>query len=776
MLKRRFSDRKLVIGTTLLLFAEVLWLLMNLNMIPNPFKSPELKMEQIPAGHVVKSQKELRKRGFNSLVWENSDSNDTLYYYDSVLTLAQSSATLHLKEQTEIHLSENTLVTIEPQTLASDSQIRLKFTRGDMRARNPFAKTKIETKEWSINLSQDSEVSLRQTGTDDFEVEVIKGNLEFQKDSTVSTLGEKQVLKIEDNKVAETVTIEKELEFQGPEYQRIYAFHDDAKVPVQWKGEAQKIQIAPVGREKLVKEVSTSQNSENLDLMPGKYTLRLMKDGKVSGAKEIEIWKAPTLHLLSPFPRDRVKTNENVTFVWSYIPEAKEYKFIITDSRTGKVTEKRVQDNSFEFNFLDEADVLWKVIGVDSEGFEMPSAYSNQIYPRHEMFAAPKLKSPELRKPASKKQSKPDSSNQKLKSPFWSLLFQSLVSEAHAEDRKSADYEAVFAWEPVPGADIYTIEISDTMDFRSPRLSKQIKRTEFVWSKFSLGTYYWRVAAGSTRGRMGLFSEPAKVQLEKLPENSADNDGVLIRKKLNPEKERTPVVTKSEEIFENAPKAQFDEKIFEQKVQLASDDQRELKETYLLAWSPASTAWTLNGENELKAKLSGNTTGAVHFQTEQLLSQDRSYLVDVFYSQYKWKASDLNTFPFQEDQSVMDLRTQILFGNTKSSLLRGGALQTVPFIERAGNESIEIKTALAVGPSVYSTWLNSERAQSGHSLSLLAGSQVFAASTVHYFRYRFFKGESSALFLGFRLQADAVFFKRAFSTGYTGGLILGFEN
>jgi len=50
----------------------------------------------------------LRRRGTDSLVWEKSAADDVLYYYDSILTLAQSTASLKLFKDSEIRLSENT--------------------------------------------------------------------------------------------------------------------------------------------------------------------------------------------------------------------------------------------------------------------------------------------------------------------------------------------------------------------------------------------------------------------------------------------------------------------------------------------------------------------------------------------------------------------------------------------------------------------------------------------------------------------------------------------
>jgi hypothetical protein len=266
--------------------------------------------------------------------------------------------------------------------------------------------------------------------------------------------------------------------------------------------------------------------------------------------------------------------------------------------------------------------------------------------------------------------------------------------------------------------------------------------------------------------------------LEKLPENNStsNNDGVLIRKKIDPEKNRAPVQTKTEEIFKEAPKPQFDEKLFEKDVKLVSDDQRNLKDSYLYEWSPLMTNWALNGTDQLKAKLNGSTTGAGHFQTEQILSRDQSYFIDAFYAQYKWKAADLTTYPFQEDQSFTDARVQVLFGNNKSGLLRGGIVQMLPYIARKGDEDIELKSALSIGPAVTYNWTHSERFLSGHSLSFMAGSSLFAFSTQNIFRYLFYKGESSAFSIGFRVQDDVVFYQRSFSNGWGAGLTLGFEN
>ncbi|MFN7455495.1 MAG: hypothetical protein ACK5RO_12655, partial [Pseudobdellovibrionaceae bacterium] len=137
--REKRSDRKLLWFVSLALLAQVLWLVSHMGWLPG--SQSKIQSGKIPAGFVREFNHDLKIRDKDSLVWSEAEKGESLYFYDSLLTLSQSTATLYLHEQTEIHLSENTLVTIEPQTTAENSAIRLKFMRGDLKARNPFAKT-----------------------------------------------------------------------------------------------------------------------------------------------------------------------------------------------------------------------------------------------------------------------------------------------------------------------------------------------------------------------------------------------------------------------------------------------------------------------------------------------------------------------------------------------------------------------------------------------------------------------------------------------------------
>ncbi len=769
------TDRRLVIFTTALLLMEVAWLLLHLQVIPNPFQTQKKSLEQKPAGYVMKTERELRKREMNSLMWENSGDEDVLHYYDSVLTLSQSTAVLHLHEQTEVRLSENTLVTIEPQSESENHQIRLKFTRGDLRARNPFAATQIQSDQWSLQLAQGSEVSLRQTGDDDFEVEVLKGQLQFEKDSSTQSLSENQVLKIEDNKAAGAIAVSENVKFEGPAYQRIYSHQARIEIPVTWQGDAQSLQVSPLGKTRSARNLASGQRRDLLSLESGKYTLRLLKDGEVSESKELEVWQAPPFHLLSPFPRDRVKTNQQLQFVWSSLTEAHHYKFVVKNLRSGDVFEKTVSTNTTDHTFTEESDFEWKVIALDRDGFEILPPYGNQIFPRHEPFAAPKLKSPELRLPASK----PDSSWRPERQNKWSWFFRWLLPYSRAADsaaKNSTDYEAVFAWEPVNGADLYTIEISASSDFRNPLTSKTVKRTEFIWSKFNLGTYYWRVAAGASNGRMGVFSEPAKVELKKLPDHSSDMDGVLVRRKIpDPAPAPPPEVIAQKNLEELLPSLLKSE-LQEPQALAVTEAQKTIQHSYLLEWAPLYVNWSLHGDSDLEANLTGSSSQSFHLQVEQRLGlEGKTVLADFFFSQFRWVAKDPLLYPFQSDQTVWDSRLSLYLNDEKSTLLRGATVQALPVIERKDLEEIEITSAWALGPSVEYKMRQSENWTSSHSLSALAGSQIFALSTQNRLRYQALQRDALTISLGLQLQLDLIFQSENFSRTTGAGATVGIE-
>src|SRR4051812_34357302 len=131
-MRRKLPDRAIVTFLAILLVAEVLLLLAHIGVISGFRRESSREVNKL-AGHIVQAENDLRRRSSNSLVWETYGNSEPVYFHDSVLTLSQSAATLSLENNTQVHMSENTLVTIEPRDLDHPGEIRLRFRKGGIR-------------------------------------------------------------------------------------------------------------------------------------------------------------------------------------------------------------------------------------------------------------------------------------------------------------------------------------------------------------------------------------------------------------------------------------------------------------------------------------------------------------------------------------------------------------------------------------------------------------------------------------------------------------------
>lgn len=449
------------------------------------------------AGHVASAQNHLRRRGVDSLIWETATPNEALYYHDAVLTLSQSTATLHLSQDTEVHLSENTLVTIEPPESREHGEIRLKFTKGNLAARNPYHATRIAGEQWSVSVHEGSEIEVRQVGEQNFELQLKRGEANVHAASGESVLKPNELMRV-NPKASAKIPVSTELAWTDVPRSKVYTHAERARLPLAWNGHADVLVWQALGQpEQAVALVG--EQSYALDLPLGEHRLYLRSQGQSSRPLDVHVWRAPLVQLLRPLPRQRARVDEDVRFVWTAPPGVVKYKLIVHEGEDERVLE--LGENIARERFQHINDVIWSVIGIDRDGVEIPPAYTFPLYLREDPLAAPKLNPPILRRPAS------DKAPPERGASWWTWL----LPVAYAEDQEN--FETEFTWESVGGADHYVIEISATPDFRQPVLVKTTYRPRFLWEGFVPDTYYWRVAAGTVSGRLGVFSEPARVDL-----------------------------------------------------------------------------------------------------------------------------------------------------------------------------------------------------------------------------------------------------------------------
>jgi hypothetical protein len=736
-MRSRLTDRRIVLALVGALIFEIGLLLWHLGFISWGLH-PSLNGEK-PAGIVVKTSNELRRRSLNSLVWEKSAENESVFYYDSVLTLAQSTARLELEGGIEVELSENTLVTIEPREENLSAEIRLKFERGNLQARNPYRETKIEGSGFQVDLARGSELQLRQTGEREFEVQLKKGEAQVASGSGSVSLSEDGLLRIAGGK-AQELKLDQDLKWQTVPERRIYTHESEALVALSWKGPATELRLQSLGRPEQVVPMIAGQSEVQLQLPVGHHLAYLRSGERTSTPAEVEVWRAPVLHLIMPLPRNRLRTAEQNTFLWTRIPEVSSYELRVDGGQT-HIHEKSAA-NSLNLKFSDEDDALWGVWGIDKQGYLIPPLYKYPVYMRHEPLAAPKLFSPKLRQPAS---------NHNDGASLWKWMIEALIPTAHADD----EWEAYFAWEKVPGADRYVIEISESADFRNLVLSRETKKPEFVWSDYRKRVYYWRVAAGHSSGRMGVFSEPALVE-ETVEIRRPVKVAAVAPEELGP--------TKSSVVAKDGDSSSVSKPPEDYQTNGASPEKQNAAEPIVSAtrvleprgtrvfWSPGFVSVDAKAKESVSAKLSGLSLISVGVEKDFVVGDSSWWTLSAFYSRTLFKPHPESEYPFQKDVAMQEGRLAATRMHAESHLGYGFSAEYLPNISRADFEEIKNESQAAAGAHILGLW-SFDRLEYQMDFGLFGGSGLYGVGTHHRLLYPFMRDHA---FFGGGVRADYI--------------------
>jgi hypothetical protein len=767
---RKRSDRPLILVLSMLVISQGLWLAHHLGWLSS--SAERFSEERVWAGRVLKADKDVKLRKPTSLIWTSAAEGDALYYFDSVLTLSQSTARLYLHEKTEVLLSENTLITIEPLSTADYGTIRLKFNRGDLRARNPFQTARIETESLTLDLKTGSEIALNGSADKEFEVEVLSGEAKLTKDSEELALQTNEVVRFNNEVLTERKKLDRELQWKVQAPTRIYAHEDEIKIPLQWNGRAQKLRITNSQGESEIQQIADS-NQVELTLPLGKTQFRLETEIAVSSALEVEVWKAPKIHLLAPYPRDRLNPLNSVQFEWTENQAVAKYKIRILNPDTKQEWTEIISSPEFQHQFTGDGDYLWSVEGIDRDGFKIPAAYDQSLYLREEALEAPTLKSPRLRAPsAAPKNPKPepavDPTPENLDGVFWFFLREAFGQRVSA----NVDvFEAIFEWDPVKDADHYILEISRDPQFRELIVSEKLNRTLYSWAQFQLGTYYWRVAAGSRSGKLGRFSESQRVDLQTLPVEENIQSGIIVRKKKETPPPRAVVDTSDDRVLTDLPKKTFDETRFEKDLPIPFSEYREQLGRYLVEIGQVQSQYKLESADSLSLTADSESQAYFRYIMEQHWKGDRSYVVDLYYSPQKWVA-DKQKYPFQDEATWTEYSLQILTGSRKDRWSFGFHLSSWPEVQRKDFEQVDIKEQTSVGLGLL--WMSPENQpwMRTHQASLSVVSTGFKVQSQNTVAYRFWKGLS----LGIRLQGAVFFQNQETSSQVSGGALLSWDH
>jgi hypothetical protein len=328
-----------------------------------------------------------------------------------------------------------------------------------------------------------------------------------------------------------------------------------------------------------------------------------------------------------------------------------------------------------------------------------------------------------------------------------------------------------FSWFAVTGADFYNIEISSRPDFQSPEVIQKVSKESFNWTNYEKKEYYWRVAAGSNSGRMGLFSEMAKIDLTNI--ESVDvteiSPGVKIVRtkelatKMSPQKN---IQTKSE-----APPAAQPAPI-----QNPIDNSPEL---YKLKWTHSAEAnfhhLNYNMKHDYTASLTGfsNISGAYTAVGKNEMGDVNSLQIQA--TQIKWAADSKTTLPFQDELTTYEFGAVGLRLKSNQDFSFGAAAKSFIVLERAGLEELKDKSVLSVGPAAGYTTAVADNMFFNSSVALLYGDEIFSLATINKINY-VIRPSSPSFYLGGDLHFQIFFGPDSLSGFYlNSGLHIGYS-
>ena len=231
-------DRFLIVGAVLLLFLEVGVLLTNLDASSLTTRAAHSQKE---IGVMVTKKNVVQRRGAHTLIWDEAQSSDTLYEYDSVLTLSGSSALLSLGD-TRLDLDQDTLVVLEPSSEVQGG-FKIRFAKGSSRTRNATKSIEVITDTLQMTAAPGSSVMLSSLEDGRLHLDVEKGSVDVENSNGKTTFESGEKLLLRDGVVEERKKKTDDFHWSSAIPRRIYVNRLPATVPVDWEGDAKELKV-----------------------------------------------------------------------------------------------------------------------------------------------------------------------------------------------------------------------------------------------------------------------------------------------------------------------------------------------------------------------------------------------------------------------------------------------------------------------------------------------------------------------------------------------------
>jgi hypothetical protein len=494
-------------------------------------------------------------------------------------------------------------------------------------------------------------------------------------------------------------------------------------VALSWQGRADSMRLLNSHHDLQTLPLKEQDHEIQLHLEAGTYYLNLYAGKSVSRTLTLQVWPAEKIVYFSPLNRDRSDINHTTLFSWSPLPSARSFEVqFFAESQEGQALSSQPVKGSYARLTAPQQGLLyWQVQGRDSEGFVIPAYYRNLFFAVDGPLAAPRLKEPEwqtpLRQP-SQEAPKKNSRKAKPKNAFFPTslkkVWDQILPMAWAEDSAMTSQLTTtngvrFSWYPVPEADHYVVEISDSAQFESPIVTETVNDEHFDWSGFVPKVYFWRVAAGQRNGKMGLFSESARVDLS----HATAAQGLDLAPSGRPSPASEPT---SKSTFKKKPAEMVS--VMPAKAQELSSEDLAFHWSWTVGLEQLYTDWKL--KDGTKASLRGPAaTVETHLNVPRRAKG--SYIFEGSFSDVQWKRESEQHTPFQGKMSEIRWKLSALRRSSGSNLSYGLRAQQFGYPQRSGPENLVLKQATALGVLARYSWQPDLSWQFDHQLGAESG-------------------------------------------------------
>ncbi len=172
-------------------------------------------------GYITYKSKNVKRKVDESMIWYDAENKEPITKRDSIRSEDLSDAVIHLKDGTEIKLSENSMIVID---MSIDSLL-INFESGNFsvnreNVKSPTMNLQIQSGETTLTVNKDSDVNLKKENSDsNLDVSVEKGNAELKTGDTVREIKKDEKISIkEGNTVIEAKTV---IKTESPKTNRI---------------------------------------------------------------------------------------------------------------------------------------------------------------------------------------------------------------------------------------------------------------------------------------------------------------------------------------------------------------------------------------------------------------------------------------------------------------------------------------------------------------------------------------------------------------------------